>query len=213
MGDAVLVTSASGARGTAVTLLGKDWLPVWSIPAPRPGSVQQYPYWDSYAATLAAATAEMFVTGYSLRYPMYLHDKGGHLLDSLTSAPPSFRPAPVLARGALAGPDAPQRIDEWLSSFDVISDLAIVQEELLVVVHGMLQRTATSRTAHEHRRVDVYHLASRSKLAEDIPLPTGSRVLGGGHGLYLLTSQPPEPWTIRRAEFIGGNQRQAGVQQ
>lgn len=210
MGNTVLYASAWGPRATAITLLDERWQGVWSISAPTPGSVQQYPYWDSYASTLVAATAETFVAAYSLRYPIYVYDRDGRRLDSLTFAPRSFRTVPVLPRGAFAGADALHRIDDWLASFDVISELTIVDTGLLVVVHGVLRRTATSQATEEHRRVDVYDLASRSKLVEDVPVPDGSRVLSGGRGLYLLTKQPPDPWTIRRAAFIGGNRRQVG---
>ncbi len=203
MGNARLLLSASGPRASAFTLMDEDWQSVWTIPSPSPGTMQQYPYWNGYASTVATATPTTLVAAYSLRYPVYIYGMGGNLLDSLTSAPHSFRAAPVVKRGAFTGPGRFLRLDEWLASFDVMSRLAILNDSLLVVVHGVLRRTATSRAAGEDRRVDVYHLPSRSKLAEDVPLPDGSRVLGGGRGLYLLTAQPPEPWTIARAEFVG----------
>ena len=202
MGEAVLLATAAGPRSTAFTLMDRHWRAVWSIPAPTPGTMRQYPYWDSYASIPAAVTSQFVVTAYSLRYPIYIYGQGGGLLDSLRSAPHSFRTAPVLPMGAFAGPDASRRQDEWLASFDILSNLMILQDSLLVVVHGVLRRTATSRAASEDRRLDVYHLPSRSKLAEDIPLPDSSRVLSGGGALYLLTAQPPRAWKIQQAEFV-----------
>lgn len=210
MDDAVLLASATGPRASAFTLMDAHWKPVWSIPAPTPGTMERFPYWDSFASVLVSATPEVVLTAYSLRYPIYVYTRSGALLDSLTSAPRSFRTAPVLARGAFAGPDGSRRREKWLASFDIMSSLAIVNDSLLVVVHGVLRRTATSRVVSEDQRLDVYHLRSRSKLAEDIPLPDGVRVLSGGHALYLLTAQPPEAWQVQRADFIRAPARSRG---
>lgn len=198
MGGAVLLSSASGPRTAAFTLMDDGWRPVWRVPAPTPGTMEAYPYWDSFASTPATTTARLLLTAYSLRYPISIHRRDGKKTDSLWPAPSSFRPAPVLAKGALAGPGALQRQDAWLASFDVIARLVIVEDTLLFVVHGVLRRTATSRAVNEHQRFDVYHLPSRSRLLEDIPLPPEARVLSGGRGLYLLISQPPGPWIIGR---------------
>ncbi|MHB1168959.1 MAG: hypothetical protein ACYC28_06715 [Longimicrobiales bacterium] len=46
--------------------------------------------------------------------------------------------------------------------------------------------------------VDIYSVSSGQKLAEEVPLPSGARVVGGGQYLYVVTSQPPDGWTILR---------------
>lgn len=202
MDEAVLLSSASGPRTAAFTLMDDGWKPLWTVSAPSPGTMEAYPYWDSFAATPATTTATLLLTAYSLRYPIYIHRRDGKRADSLWPAPSSFRPAPVLAKGTLTGPGALERQDAWFASFDVISRLVIVEDTLLVVVHGVLRRTATSRAVNEHQRFDVYHVPSRSKLLEDIPLPPDARVLSGGRGLYLLLSQPPSRWMVGRFRFV-----------
>lgn len=210
MGEALLLTTVAGPRATALTLFTPSWEPAWSIPAPSPGTMREFPYWDSYASVLADATPDVALTAYSLRYPIYVHGRSGRLVDSIASAPASFRPAPVVSLGAFAGLDAHQRQDEWLASFDVMSRLAIVNDSLLIVVHAVLRRTATSSAVAEDRRLDVYHLASRTRLAEDVALAPDERILAGGRGLYLLAAQPPEPWIMQRLTYVGPSGRLGG---
>ena len=53
------------------------------------------------------------------------------------------------------------------------------------------------RVIQEHHSVDVYRLPTGVKIAEDIRLPPGSRVMAGQpEGLYVVSSSPPDPWTI-----------------
>lgn len=46
--------------------------------------------------------------------------------------------------------------------------------------------------------VDVYDRHTGAKLYEDVPLPDGSEVLGGGRFLYLLTNREEPPWRIAK---------------
>lgn len=174
---------------------------MWAIPAPSPGPMQTHPYWDSYATTPAAATSTAFFVAYSLTYPILRYDAKGTFQDSLGTMPPSFRRAPLLKAGAFAGSDGIARVGDWLEKFDIISDLATVGDTLLIVTHGVLRNRSTGVDANEHRHVDVYHAVTGRKLAEDVLLPQGSRVLGGGRTLLLLVSQPPGPWVVARYQF------------
>lgn len=205
-----LLTTSAGSRARALTLFDSgSWTPDWSVPVGSPGSMSEYPYWGSVATTEFAASATETVVAYSLLYPIRVFTSNGHPADSLTKAPPSFRRIPRVAIGEFSGPGAGQRIEEWFSSFDVIADLSVVADSILVVTHGQLSRTPVSRMSVSHDRIDIYHLPSRSKIAEDISLPAGARVLGGGESLHLLTAQPPDPWRIISVKFDDDVQRLA----
>jgi hypothetical protein len=151
---------------------------------------------------LTASTTE-FVAAYSLRYPIEIHGRQGEIVDSLPM-PRSFRQAGVPRPGEFTGPGAAERLSSWMSTFDVIAALTVVEDTLLVVTRGHLITTATSRAETTHDRIDVYHLPSRTRLASDSPVPSGRKVLGGGTYLYILVQQPPQRWTIVRVEIAPG---------
>jgi len=200
MGGRFLAITASGERSATITLFTDEWQAVWSIPSPAPAEWWRYPYWHSVGTVRIAATPDVAAVAFSLLYPIYLYDAEGTLVDSLP-APPTFRTAPVVEAGAFSGPGAARRIRDWLASFDVISELTVLQDTLLVVTHGVLRPGKARPFEEEHRSIDVYHIPSRSRLAANVALPEGGRVLGGGQALYVLVRQPPEQWTIARATF------------
>ncbi|MGH7467410.1 MAG: hypothetical protein ACRENP_05425 [Longimicrobiales bacterium] len=201
-GQGFALLTASGPRTTSLSLLDERWTPLWTMPAPSPGPVARYPYWNSYGAVLLTASAPYVVTAYSLQYPIYLLSvRSGVRVDSLAAAPAGFRRASVLKAGAFAGADAAEREDEWLASFDVIAHLCVLENTFLFVTHGELRRTSTSIAKDEHRRSDVYDLRNLRRIAENIPLRDGARVLGGGEHLYVLTDQPPSSWTIIKVKL------------
>lgn len=204
-GDSILLITSARARSAAITLM-IGWQPQWSVPSPAPASMMEYPYWNSFGRTLTAASPTLLFTAFSLRYPIYLYDRRGGLVDSLGSAPDSFRRAPMVERGAFAGSGARQRIETWLAKFDVIANLVVVNDTLLVVGHGVLRQTATSLSTDEHH-VDVYHIPTRRKLFEDLALPEGAAVLAGGTALHVLLKQPPAPWTVMRVRMQAGPDR------
>lgn len=195
--NGLLLTTAAGDRATSVTYIRDDARGGWTVPAPSPGPPMSFPYWGSIARILLAASAREFVIAYSLLYPIFVYNADGEVVDSLPR-PASFREASVPEPGAFSGPEASERLARWLASFDVITDLAVLDDSLVIVTRGAIRSAATNRFETLHDRVDVYHLNSRSILAQDLPLPTGSRVLGGVGYLYLLSTEPPGPWTISR---------------
>lgn len=202
IGGGLLLNAASGSRASALVFLSTaESAAIWSVPAPSPGSMVEYPYWGSIASIPFATSPTEFVVAYSLLYPIRIYSGTGELVDSLPR-PRSFRQATKVDAGSFAGPGSRERLQRWLASFDVIAGLAVVDDSLLVVTHGKLSSTPGSRFSESHVRLDVYHLPSRSKIAEDVPLPPEARVLGGGRGLYILTALPPDPWTITRVQPI-----------
>jgi len=200
MGTSAVAKTAGAARSASFTRFSSDWQVQWSVSAPSPGSLAEFPYWGSYASTPHAATTTRLFLGYSLRYPILVYDTSGTVRDSLNEAPPSFREASVLSPGFFATPDADERRAQWLDQFSVIALIAVFQDSLLAVVHGRLHRTAVGITT-EHQRLDIYSAQSLAKILEDVSLPAGARVLGGGNALYVLTGSPPAQWTIVRAKI------------
>ena len=81
----------------------------------------------------------------------------------------------------------------------VISALVTVGGDRLVVVHARLDRGSGQALVHRDYALDVWDLPTRRKIGEDLPLPAGTRVLGGGRFLYLVDEGPP--WTVRRLEI------------
>jgi len=200
MGETLAMENAPGTRSTAISRVDPEGTPVWSVVPPSMALIAANPYWGSTFSMPIAASSTLLATAISLAYPVYLYDGEGRLVDSLPLPPPSYRPTPTLAPGALTGPEVVQTRKEWLGSFEIIGNLAVVDDSLLVVTHGRLATTSTDRFQESHYAIDVYHLPSMRKVAEDLDLPPGSVVLGGGTALYVLIKQPPEPWTIVRLE-------------
>ena len=199
MGDSILLVTSPGSRSSALTLMTQSWQALWSVTPPLESVLREHAYWGSMARTEMAASSTALALATSFLYPIHLFDRSGTLVDSLTAPPPSFRPVPDVSPGTFSGPGSGKKIAEWLARFDVISRLEVLNDTLLVVVHGQLTWTSTGRTDREDRHLDLYHLPSRQKVVEDIRLPAGSTVLGAGEALYLLVKEPPSPWTVLRA--------------
>ena len=202
-----LMKTVMGRRTSGFALMSEDWVPIWRILAPVPASAQDNPYWGSYATTEFAASAEAVVIAYSFQYPIQLYSWQGVPTVTLGKQPPSFRPAPILQPGALAGPEADKRRNRWLASFSIIANLAVTEDSLLAVTHGSIRVVGgAGRVVQEHHSVDFYRLPSGVKIAEDIRLPLGSRVIVGQRdGLYAVSSSPPDPWTISVLQLIRRN--------
>ncbi|MBW3534509.1 MAG: hypothetical protein KY453_04735 [Gemmatimonadetes bacterium] len=178
----------------------------WRIEA-GPRKLYEVPYWASVARFLTDSAGDTLLLGNSFLYPVGLYDAGGALVGELGSPPPSWRDVPEVEAGAFAftGPsDMPGgALAEWLTSFTVIAGLHVVQDRWLVVSHG---RVSTERLTPPFETVeyavDMYDLGSGTKVLEDVPLPQGARVLGGGPYLHVLTAIPPQPWTVVRLDIL-----------
>jgi len=196
-----LLVTATGERSSAVTKWGPGWTPDWSVSLPRTFAIWERPYWGGVTSLEVASSSELLVMAASTYYPLYVVDERGRVIDSIASSPATFREIPVVDRGHFTGPSAMQRQREWLASFDVITGLNVIDDRLLVVTHGFMSSSATGMFERTDTRIDVYDLDTRDKLVEDVPLPRGGRVIGGGQVLHLLVSSPPDHWIIRRLRW------------
>ena len=199
--EGFLFATAPSARTSSITYVKNDAGPVWTVESRSPGSPSQYPYWGSVARNLMASSSTELVTAYSLLYPILISDVGGELVDSI-GQPDSFRPASIPGIGAFSGNGSEARLRTWLGSFDVIAGLSVVNDSLLIVTRGTLDSGPTNRFNTQHVSLDVYDLSTRTRLASDVPLLQGERVLAGGRCLYVLSGQPPDPWEISCRQIV-----------
>lgn len=201
-GDAVVFNVRTGRRQAGLMV----WRGLGDIAAmgdaPTPESAIGMPYWDGFSTRHLAGTEGVIISAYGLTYPIHLLDRNLDLEWVLNSPPPGHRPPPAVERGEFAGSGAQTRLREWMESFDLITGLFVMRTNLLGVVHGVMSMNHTTGRIHRtHERLDIYDLPTRRKIAENIRLPTDSRVLGGGRdGFYLLVGNPPSDWRIVEAQ-------------
>ena len=92
-----------------------------------------------------------------------------------------------------------------IESFDLVTSLDIVDGDSLVFTVGKLDE---SRSWYPFKELDVsvegYDRHMGEKLFENVPLPDGSKVLGGGRYLYVLLNPDIPPWRIAKYEILPG---------
>ena len=166
----------------------------WSA-YPRPFTQVERPYWPSLATVPMAVAGDSVFAAVSLLYPVSILSGDGEVVGMIGDAPPSFHQIPVLEPGAFSGAAAVGQMPEFLASFHVIDRIDVVADSYLILTHGQFDRLPGTR---RHTSLDVYNRYTGAKLFEDIPLPEGSRVLGGGRYLYLLLNKDLPPWRIAK---------------
>ena len=110
----------------------------------------------------------------------------------------SFRPIPILEAGAFASLDYGRTLPDFLASFELIYRIDVVGRHL-ILTRARLDHTRPFppfKPLHSH--LDIYDRHTGSRIYEDIPLPEGSKVLGGGRYLYLLLNKDFPPWRIAK---------------
>ena len=157
------------------------------------------PYWASLTSFKAAVTGDSVFAVTSLGYPAVVYNRRGDSVGTIGMQSSSFRPIPVLEFGALVDQGPGGSLADFLASFDMIHRIDVVAESYLVVTLGVLDPSRPfRRSGWLHTSVEVYDRHTGTKLYEDVPLPDGSEVLGGGRFLYLLTNREEPPWRIAK---------------
>ena len=189
------ITATGSASGFATTTVSGRALA--SSVAPVPVHVLETPYWSSVFDRLGATNGDLIFVATNLVYPILVYDNAGHLVDSVGRPPPSWRQA----RRPALGEFPPSRKREWheyLSSFTVLSGLAVVSDSVLVVTHGRFW----TEEGHPYRVVvgttDVY-LGGR-RIAVDLPSP-GELVAYSRTSLFFL-SRPDGQQQGQLVEYV-----------
>ena len=157
------------------------------------------PYWTSFVSFRVAVAGDSVFAITSAGYPAVVYNRAGDSVGTIGLPSPSFRPIPVLERGALVDQGPGGGLPGFLASFDVIGRIDVVADSYLVVTLGYFDPNKPFPPFKlVHASLDVYDRHTGAKLHEDVPLPEGSQVLGGGRFLYLLTDREEPPWRIAK---------------
>jgi hypothetical protein len=196
-GEAVLAGFLS-RRGDMLYAIDDAGDVLWSAYA-TPDDLITQPYWATFSDVLLAATGDSLAVGTALLYPMsWLTD--GTQAGMFGTPPRSWRQIPTVERGAFAAGPVGSRFEAWVASFTVMGGLHVVADRYIAVVHSRLVSHRLSLAEKQDYALDVYELDG-TKLLEDVALPDGARVIAGGHHLYMVVSQPPQPWRVVRASL------------
>ena len=175
---------------------------VWSS-YELPFSDFERPYWSSFADFAVATGGDSTYVTSGLRYPITIIDGAGETVGTLGAPSASFRPIPVLELGALADlGNYPTLFRELLASFDFIDRIDAVGSHLVLTRARYNPERPMPPREVLHTSLEVYDRHSGTKLYEDVPLPDGSRVLGGGRFLYLLLNMHSPPWRIAKLRLL-----------
>lgn len=157
------------------------------------------PYWTSIVGFEVAVAGDSVFAITSAGYPAVVYNRAGDSVGTIGSPSPSYRPIPVLERGALVDQGPEGGFPGFLASFDEIGRIDVLADSYLVVTLGYLDPNKPFPPFKTlHASLDVYDRHTGAKLHEDVPLPEGSQVLGGGRFLYLLTNREEPPWRIAK---------------
>ena len=176
---------------------------VWSSYA-LPFSLSERPYWGSFARFPVAVSGDSTYVMSGLEYPVTIFDGAGETVGTFGAAPSaSFRPIPVLERGALANLGSlGTTLGELLASFDVIDRIDAVGPYLVLTRARYNPERPMPPFELLHTSLKVYDRHTGTKLYEDVPLPDESRVLGGGRFLHLLLNMHSPPWRIAKLRLL-----------
>lgn len=192
-----LVSIHVGREGDNFAAIDMDGTVRWTGLPPHP-RIRQEAYWGSVARPGVTRVTDRLVVTDGLLYPLKVLDLNGAVVDSIDSPPPSYTEITSVGRGAFVGRQIASTIQAWFDQFTAIGGVFTLADSMLVVASTALTSSPTEITGRADYAIDVYEAARFVKYYEDVPLPSGARVIGGGESVYVLLSEPPEPWRILR---------------
>ncbi len=174
--------------------------------------VATMPYWHAFGGLHGAVGGDSVYVLAALLYPATILSESGDSVGTIGTPSPSFRRIPELAPGAFAftseegaAIQAGTKMQRLIESFDLVTSMDIVNDDYLVFTLGMLD---PARPWFPFKPLDAsveaYDRHTGKKLFENVPLPEGSKVLGGGRYLYVLLNPDIPPWRIAKYELLAG---------
>ncbi|MDE0474513.1 MAG: hypothetical protein OXI50_08125 [Gammaproteobacteria bacterium] len=171
---------------------------VWSS-YELPFSPSERPYWGAFSNFPVAVSGDSIFVMSGVRYPITVIDGAGETVGTFGAPSASFRPVDVLESGMLADLGSyGTTLPALLASFDIIHRMDAVGPHLILTRARHNPERTFPPFEIVHTSLEVYDRYSGVKLYEDVPLPEGSRVLGGGRFLYLLLDEHFPPWRIAK---------------
>ncbi len=172
--------------------------------------VGRQPYWGGLGSLHAAVRGDSLYVMAGLLYPATILNGAGDSVGTIGTLPAGFRRVPEIEAGAFAytseeGPaaQAGNPIERLIESFDLVTSMDVVGGDYLVFTVGRLD---PARPWFPFRELDVsveaYDRHTGRKLFENVRLPEGSKVLGGGRYLHVLLNPDIPPWLIARYELL-----------
>lgn len=166
------------------------------------------PYWGGLGSLHAAVGGDSLFVMAGLLYPATILNGTGDSVGTIGTPSPEFRRVPEIEPGAFAytsdgaAAQAGNPVQRLIESFDLITNMDIVAGDYLVFTVGRLD---PARPWFPFRELDVsveaYDRHTGRKLFENVRLPDGSKVLGGGRYLHVLLNPDIPPWRIARYEL------------
>ena len=164
------------------------------------------PYWNGLGRAHATVGGDSVYVMAGLLYPATILNGAGDSVGTIGTPPAGFRRVPELEPGALAftaaqgmGAQAGDRIRRLIESFDLVTSMDIVGGNRLVFTVGRLD---PAKPWFPFEQLDVsleaYDRQTGQKLFENVRLPEGSKVLGGGKYFYVLLGPRIPPWRIAK---------------
>lgn len=173
----------------------------WTTPA------RDKPYWSAMGSLATAAAGDSLFIMASLLYPATILNGAGDSVGTIGQPSSSFRRIPEIPAGYFAfregeTPD-PNRMRDLLASYDLALRIDVVADDYLVFTVGRPDETSRPpglRFFHTH--VEAYDRHTGAKLFEDVALPEGSKVVGGGRYLYVLLNADIPPWRVAKYRLV-----------
>lgn len=168
--------------------------------------VFEKPYWGSLGGLMSTAAGDSIFVMASLLYPATILNEAGDSVGTIGRPSPSFRRVPEIPYGyfAFRAGEAPDvnRMRDLLASYDFVPRIDAVGGDYLVFTIAHPDETKLPPVRAIHTSVEGYDRHTGAKLFEDVALPEGSKVVGGGRYLYVLLNPDIPPWRIGKYRLV-----------
>ena len=186
----------SGFRPPVLHRMTEDSI-AWSS-YESPFSWYDRPYWNALVPVPFTVAGDSIFAVSGARFPITILNGAGDTIGTMGTPSASFRPIPILEVGAFASLDYGATLPDLLKSFEVIYRIDVVGRHLFLTRARYDHTRPFPPFKPLHSHLDIYDRHTGSRIYEDIPLPEGSKVLGGGRYLYLLLNKDFPPWRIAK---------------